>query len=130
MCGVRKIRQTRRATSPPLKHTPVTPLFVVVASTRIRTPAGLDIVDQTGTRQHRPPSPGKSQTRTPHRTPPLTMPLTPPPDMGSGKKKTQVAAAQQVAHTESLQVMSKRLAELYSEMGLPVGAAGGMPGAK
>ncbi|CAN0180933.1 unnamed protein product [Pylaiella littoralis] len=42
----------------------------------------------------------------------------------------KVAAAQQVAHTESLQVMSKRLAELYSEMGLPVGAAGGMPGAK
>lgn len=42
----------------------------------------------------------------------------------------QVAAAQQAAHTESLQVMSKRLAELYSEMGLPVGAAGGMPGAK
>lgn len=42
----------------------------------------------------------------------------------------QVAAAQQAAHTESLQVMSKRLAELYSEMGLPVGAGGGMPGAK
>eukprot|EP00752_Nemacystus_decipiens_P009764 g8720.t1 len=42
----------------------------------------------------------------------------------------KVAAAQQAAHTESLQVMSKRLAELYSEMGLPVGAGGGMPGAK
>lgn len=39
----------------------------------------------------------------------------------------QVSAAMVTAHQESLSVMSKRLAELYSEMGLPVGA-GGMPG--
>lgn len=48
----------------------------------------------------------------------------------NNRNATQVAAAQQAAHTESLQVMSKRLAELYSEMGLPVGAGGGMPGGK
>ncbi|CAN0290672.1 unnamed protein product [Ectocarpus sp. 8 AP-2014] len=52
--------------------------------------------------------------------------------MAEGAKAVaeKVAAAQQAAHTESLQTMSKRLAELYSEMGLPVGAGGGMPGAK
>lgn len=53
-----------------------------------------------------------------------------PHDQPHRNAKKQVAAAQNAAHMESLQVMSKRLAELYSEMGLPVGAGGGMPGAK
>lgn len=46
------------------------------------------------------------------------------------KTLDQVAAAMSAAHQESLAVMSKRLAELYSEMGLPVGAGGGLPGQK
>lgn len=46
------------------------------------------------------------------------------------KTLEQVAAAMSSAHQESLAVMSKRLAELYSEMGLPVGAGGGLPGQK
>lgn len=52
--------------------------------------------------------------------------------MAEGSKVVgeKVAAAMTAAHQESLQVMSKRLAELYSEMGLPVGAGGGLPGQK
>lgn len=93
------------------------------------------LVHQTGTRQQLPhPWPNDHNPEPTHTADDDAVDATILHRKTNEKKKkpndTQVAAAQQTAHTESLQVMSKRLAELYSEMGLPVGAGGGMPGAK